>query len=328
MTPSELVRATLAGAATPRPPYGFWTHYPGTDLDPDAIARETVAFARAIRQDFVKAMPNGLYATEDWGVRPDFSEIAGGGAAKVAATPITTPQDWARIRRLDPEAGALGRELRHLALLVGALGPDVPVLATVFSPVTTARKLSAGAFAAHAGSHRHLVRAALDEIAATTAAFSARAIALGCAGVFFAVQDATASAGAEAWRELGLAHDLAALEGARGGWFNVLHMHGDDIAFDLLATYPVHALNWHVGETPPTIAEYRAAGGRKPVLGGLRRTAITNADMGAIGADIDAALAAEGGRGVLLSPGCVIRHPLDMAVLARIAARIRGEVPC
>ncbi|MGG5809638.1 uroporphyrinogen decarboxylase family protein [Falsiroseomonas sp. CW058] len=322
---SDLVRAALAGEATPRPPYAFWTHFPDTDLDPDAIARETVAFARATRQDFVKSMPNGLYAVEDWGIRADFSDIARGGVAKVTASPIAAPEDWARVTRRDPASGALGRELRHLSLLVEALGPGVPVLATVFSPVTTAKKLSGGAFAAHAASHPAPVRAALDEIAATTAAFAARAIALGCAGVFFAVQDATATRGAAAWRELGLDHDLAALDGARGGWFNAVHMHGDDIAFDLLATYPVHALNWHVGETPPGIAEYRAAGGRRAVLGGLRRAAITARDMAAVDADIAAALSADGGRGVLLAPGCVIRHPVDAGMLRRIAERIRGE---
>jgi uroporphyrinogen decarboxylase len=322
---SDLVRAAIAGEATPRPPYAFWTHYPETDLDPDAIARETIAFARATRQDFVKSMPNGLYCVEDWGVSADYSEIAQGGAAQVVASPIRAPEDWRKIRRLDPAAGTLGRELRHLSLLVEALGRNVPVLATVFSPVTIAKKLSGGAFAAHARSHPALVRAALDEIAATTAAFAARAIALGCAGAFFAVQDATATLGAPAWRELGMDHDLAALQGARDGWFNVVHMHGDDILFDLLAGYPVHVLNWHVGETPPTIAEYRAAGGTKPLLGGLRRTPITRRDMAAVQADLDAALSADGGRGVLLSPGCVIRHPVDLDILKAIATRIRGE---
>ncbi|WP_137176465.1 uroporphyrinogen decarboxylase family protein [Roseomonas sp. AR75] len=322
---SDLVRAAIAGEATPRPPYAFWTHYPETDLDPDAIARETIAFARATRQDFVKSMPNGLYCVEDWGVRADYSEIAQGGAAQVVESPILTPEDWRAIRRLDPTAGTLGRELKHLSLLVDALGGDVPVLATVFSPVTIAKKLSGGAFAAHARSHRALVRAALDEIAATTADFAARAIALGCAGAFFAVQDATATLGAPAWSELGMDHDLAALQGAREGWFNVVHMHGDDILFDLLTTYPVHVLNWHVGETEPGIAGYRAAGGTKPVLGGLRRTPITRRDMAAVQADLDAALSTDRGRGVLLSPGCVIRHPVDLDILKAIAARIRGE---
>lgn len=322
MTPADLVRATLAGEATPRPPFAFWTHFPGTDLDPEALARQTIAFARGTRADFVKAMPNGLYAVEDWGIRADYSEIAGGGAAKVSESPIRTPEDWSRIRQLDPTAGALGRELRHLKLLIDALGRDVPVLATVFSSVTIAKKVSGGAFAAHGQSHPALLRAALDAISATTAAFSERAIALGCAGVFFAVQDATATAGEAAWRALGLAHDITALEGAKAGWFNTVHMHGDDIAFDLLATYPVHALNWHVGETPPSIAAYREGGGRKPVLGGLRRTPITERDMMSVEADI---AAAERIPGVLLSPGCVIRHPVDLDFLGRIATRIRGD---
>lgn len=325
MTSADLVRAALAGETVPRPPYAFWTHFPEIDLDPEALARETLGFVRATRADFVKAMPNGLYAVEDWGVRPDFSEIAKGGAAKVVASPIAAPEDWRKVRRLDPGTGALGRELRHLSLLVAALGRDVPVLATVFSPVTIAKKVSGGAFAAHARSHPALVRSALDEIAATTAAFAARAIAIGCAGVFFAVQDASASGGESAWRALGRDHDLAALEGARGGWFNAIHMHGDDVLFDVLAGYPVHALNWHVGETPPTIADYRAAGGRRPVLGGLRRTPITTRNRQAIDADIDAALAVDGGRGLLLSPGCVIRHPVDLDVLRAIATRLRGE---
>jgi uroporphyrinogen decarboxylase len=325
MSPADLVRAALAGDSTGRPPYAFWTHYPDTDLDPEAIARETIAFVRATRQDFVKSMPNGLFAVEDWGVRGDFSEIAAGGVAKVAESPIRTPEDWAGVRRLDPRAGVLGRELRHLSLLLAEFGTETPVLATVFSPVTIAKKLSGGRFAAHAESHPVLVRAALDEIAATSAAFAAEAIALGCAGAFFAVQDALGSKGAAAWRALGLSHDMMALEGARGGWFNVVHMHGDDVAFDILSTYPVHVLNWHVGETAPSIAEYREAGGMKPVLGGLRRMAISAGDTAAFEADLAAALATRGQGGLLLGPGCVIRAPVDMDLLRRLAARIRGE---
>jgi uroporphyrinogen decarboxylase len=244
----------------------------------------------------------------------------------VAESPIREAADWARVKRLDPTAGALGRELRHLGLLVEALGPAVPVLATVFSPVTIAKKLAGGdGFATHAAQHPALVQAALAEMAATTAAFAEAAIALGCAGVFFAVQDATSATGEATYRADYLAHDLAALAGARRGWCNAVHMHGDDILFALLADLPVPVLNWHIGETAPSIAEYRAGGGRKPILGGLRRMPITRGDMAAVEADLAAIGTAEGGRGVLVSPGCVIRHPVDLALLARIGARIRGE---
>ena len=77
----DRIRATLEGRDVDRPAYSFWTHFPGIDLDPPAIAAATVDFARPLGLDFVKAMPNGLYAVEDWGVVPDFSAIAAGGVA-------------------------------------------------------------------------------------------------------------------------------------------------------------------------------------------------------------------------------------------------------
>jgi uroporphyrinogen decarboxylase len=325
MTPAARVRATLENRETDRPPVSFWTHFPEIDLDPPAIAAATVDFARPLGLDFVKAMPNGLYCVEDWGVAADFSAIAAGGVAKVTRSAVEGPDDWTRIRRRDPEGGALGRELDHLRRLVAAFGTEVPVLATVFSPLTIAKKLGEGAFRAHVETHPERIRDALGEIAATVAAFSARAIALGCAGVFFAVQDATAATGAQRYRDLAEPFDRAALGGAASGWFNVIHMHGDDILFDVLSGYPVHALNWHIGETEPTIAAYRAAGGTRPVLGGLRRMPITAGDRAAVRADLAAALGPHGGRGVLVSPGCVIRHPVDRALLGEIVADVKAH---
>jgi uroporphyrinogen decarboxylase len=321
---ADRIRATLEGRRPDRPAYSYWTHFPAIDLDPSAIAAATIEFARALDLDFVKAMPNGLYCVEDWGVVPDFSAIAGGGAAKVLRAAVERPEDWRRIRRLDPKAGALGRELDHLRRLVAALGRDVPVIATTFSPLTIAKKLGENVLHEHVEAHPQTVLDALSEIAATVAAFSEAAIELGCAGVFFAVQDATSALGAARYRRFGAPFDALALAGASAGWFNVLHMHGDDVLFDLLAAYPVAALNWHVGETEPSIAGYRAGGGDKAVVGGLRRMAITRADRAALAADLNAALAA---RGVIVAPGCVIRHPVDRTLLGAIAADIKGVRP-
>lgn len=319
-THADRIRATLEGRSPDRSAYSFWTHFPEIDLHADQIAAATLEFTRALDLDFVKAMPNGLYCVEDWGVVPDFSAIAGGGAAKVVRAAVERPEDWRRIRRLDPTKGALGRELDHLRRLTTALGPVTPVIATTFSPLTIAKKLGEQAFREHVATHPDLVLDALGEIAATVAAFSRQAIALGCAGVFFAVQDATSAFGAERYGKFGQPFDAIALAGASSGWFNVLHMHGDDILFDLLAHYPVAALNWHVGEIKPSIAEYRASGGGKTVVGGLQRMAITRGDRAAIAADLNAALTEHG---VIVTPGCVIRHPVDRALLGALAADIK-----
>lgn len=321
------VRAALRGEVVDRPPYGFWTHLPEIDLDPVRLADETASFARRFDIDFVKSMPNGLFVVEDFGVECDFSEIARGGVAKVTRAAVQAPEDWLTLRPCDVEAGAYGRELAHLRRLVKAVGPDQPVLATVFSPLTVAAKMSNGLHRQHLRSHPDMLHKGLAAITETAIAFARAALAAGCAGIFFAIQDAMPKVLTEAeYRAFGTAYDLRVLAAAQaaGGWFNVVHMHGEDMMFDLIKGYPAAALNWHIGETPPSIAAYRQAGGTKPVLGGLQRAHLTDRSLPAIRADLDRTIAETGGRGVLVAPACVIRHPVDADTLLTVAGWVKG----
>lgn len=327
MNKIERVRAALAGDAVDRLPYGFWTHLPGIDLDPERLAAATAVFARRHDLDFVKSMSNGLYCVEDWGCVCDYSEIERGGVARVTLPAIREAADWLRLTEVDVGVGAFGRELRHFAGLAALVGPDVPVLATVFSPLTIAGKLSGGLHRRHLAESPELLAAGLETITRVTCRFAEAALARGCAGVFFAIQEASREVmDGAAYSRFGEPFDrrVLAAAGAAGGWFNVVHMHGDDILFDLLKDYPADALNWHIGETPPTIADYRAGGGRRAIVGGLQRSHITQGDLAAIRADIDVALTETGSRGLIVAPACVIRHPVDDAVLQQAAAMIRG----
>jgi len=323
LTKEERVRRALASAEVDRPPYSFWSHFPGTDRDPAALVAQTIRFATELDVDFVKAMSNGFYCVEDWGVVIDDSAISAGGVGRVASTPIATAADWRRVERLPVTAPALARELRHLAALAGALGRQTPLLATVFSPLTIAHKMAGDNLARDVRAAPEVVLGALEKIALTTADFTRHALAAGCAGVFFAVQDADPDHFDDAaYARFGEPFDRMVLDAAAAGWFNVVHMHGDRILFDRLKTYPVAALNWHIGEASPSVAAYRQAGGRQPIVGGLRRDALTRCDMASVKLDLDRAFAATAGRGILLSPGCVIRHPVDIDFLKRIAALI------
>jgi uroporphyrinogen decarboxylase len=323
----ERVRAALQREALQRPPFSFWTHMPGIDLDPVRLADETAAFQARYDIDFVKAMPNGLYCVEDWGVECDYSGIARGGTANVVRAAISAIDDWVRIERVSVLAGAYGRELEHLARLVGLVGAQVPVLATVFSPMTIAAKLSEGLHRKHLAESPAEVIAALDVITAVTCEFVRQALDRGCAGVFFATQDATRKAFSAAdYRLFAEPFDRVVLKAAAdaGGWFNVLHAHGEDILFDILKDYEVSALNWHIGETPPSIKTYRDRGGARPIVGGLQRAHLTRCDREAVSNDIERALKESGARGILLAPACVIRHPLDAAMLEWTAQAIRA----
>lgn len=323
----DRVRAALEGAELNRPPYGFWTHMPGIDLDPERLAAETAAFAARYDLDFVKSMSNGLYCVEDWGAKCDFSEIERGGVARVVVSAVGAAGDWAQLGDVDVEAGAFGRELRHFARLVELVGPEVPVLATVFSPLTIASKLSNELHRDHLASAPQDLARGLDTITRVTCRFAEAAIARGCAGIFFAIQEASFGVLDEAaYREFGEPYDRQVLAAARatGGWFNVVHMHGEDVMFDLLRDYDADALNWHIGETPPAIRDYRAASGMRAIVGGLQRAHITRRDFAAIRGDVERSMAESRGHGLLLAPACVIRHPVDDATLRSTADLIQG----
>lgn len=324
MNKHERVRAALKGEPIDRLPYAFWTHFPLTDLDPDQLSEATIDFVRELDLDFVKTMPNGQFCTEDWGAVSDFSEVAKGGVAKVVKTAVSVPEDWLKIGVPDVRQGAFGRELLHLRKVCAALAADRPILATAFSPLTIAQKLAGSAYREHLHSHPEWVAQGLANIATTMANFVGAALDIGCCGIFFATQESSTQCVSEAtYRRFGIPHDQTVLAAAQKGWFNVIHMHGEDVMFDLLKDYPVTALNWHIGETEPLLADYAATPERKPVVGGLRRMALTEGDIPAIRADIAGAVAATGGRGLLLGPACVIRHPVDCDVLKTVIEEIK-----
>lgn len=326
MTKNERIRAALAGAEVDILPYAFWTHFPGIDLNAERLAETTAAFYRKYDVDFLKVMSNGMYAIEDYGCAVDYSEIESGGVAKLLSTPIEDEKDWDRIELLDVQKGSLGRELKSLTLLKEQLDEEVPIIFTVFSPLTIAAKLSRGKIGGlvrKGGSPK--LKNALSNIAHTVAELSRQAIERGASGVFFATQMATyEELKEEEYREFGIPYDLEALKGATEGWFNILHIHGDGIMFEMLAKYPVHALNWHVWETPPEISQARKVS-RKCVVGGINRHSITKCEFQAIREQIRNSVAQSGGLGHILTPGCVIRYPLDERTLAYIA-RVRSEI--
>ena len=111
------MRVALRGEAPDRPPYSFWTHLPGIDLEPQRLARESASFCERYDLDFLKSMPNGLYCVEDWGCVCDYSDIARGGVAKVVEPSVIAIEDWSSLERVDVTRGSFGRELEHLRVL-------------------------------------------------------------------------------------------------------------------------------------------------------------------------------------------------------------------
>lgn len=128
----------------------------------------------------------------------------------------------------------------------------------------------------------------------------------GIDGVFYAVQHAQYGLlSEEEYATFGRPYDLRVLEAASELWLNVLHLHGTDVMFDLLADYPVQVINWHDRETWPTLAEAQNRFGGV-VCGGLQRwDVVTRGTPDQVREQAADAIAQTGGRRFILGTGCV-----------------------
>src|SRR6266487_4380954 len=148
MTHRERLMAAMRGADLDRPPVSVWRHFPIVDMTAAGLADATVAYQKQFDWDLVKFMPTGVYSVVDYGVETDWIPN-NRGVRTPRALRITHPDQWRQLPRLKARDGFLGQQNRALQLTVQQLGTDVPILQTVFSPLTTARKLAGDAVFQH-----------------------------------------------------------------------------------------------------------------------------------------------------------------------------------
>ncbi|WP_395541248.1 uroporphyrinogen decarboxylase family protein [Neotabrizicola sp. sgz301269] len=323
---SDDIRRVFGTRTGGAPLFSFWSHFPDDDHDADRLAAATIDFQHRFDMAFVKTAPNGMFAVEDLGVEIDTSAVSEGGVAKLSKTPYVAADAWARLPEPDPTRGALARELRALRLVRAAL-PEVPILFTLFSPMTLASKLSRGRvhdqIAARAGTQT--LHEALGRLARGTADLARAAIEAGASGVFFAHQDTGRHLlSYDDFSEFVAPYDIEALLGAQAGGFNLLHVHGERIRFRELSDYPVHALNWHDNETLPSALAGRFSTG-KCIVGGIDRWAFTRNDLPALRRQALRVLSGAKGFGdVILAPSCAIRAGFSDDTLTAFCQFLRG----
>lgn len=319
MNKKERVFNAVNGKKVDKLPYAIWTHLPGIDLDPEKLADYTSNFVEKYDTDIVKTMNNGMYAVEDYGVKVDYSEVSKGGVARVVTTVIENADDWGRIRELElDKAEALNREIHSLKKTLKLVeNKEIPVIFTVFSPFTTAYKLSNARIIEHIRtSDTRYIHQALQMITDTTAKLVRKVNRLGCAGIFFASQLSSHDVCDEdVFREFGAFYDKQVLL-ASEGYCDVVHAHGTNIMYDILREYPADVFNWHVWESEPSLETAREM--EKCIMGGIVRSDITNSNYDAIDRQIKACWDILQGRHHILSPGCVIRYPLNDEALAYV----------
>ena len=309
LTHRERVQAVLRGESLDRPAISLWHHFPGQDDTPEKLTAATVAFQREYDVDLVKLMPTGMYSVIDYGVTVELSEDTIGSTRYVAG-PIQQPDDWARLPAVSPERGMLRDQVEVVRRVRAALGPDVPIVQTIFSPLTMATKVvgTNEALVAAIQSDESALREGLARMALDVIAFGRACLDAGADGFFFATQLATRSALPDGvYRRLGVPYDLQVLRALRSGaWFTVLHLHGLEPLIELAQEYPVDAVNWHDRETEPGLTAALGKTVRTLVAGIERMGAVVNGSPEESAAQVRDAIAQTGGRRLIVAPGCVI----------------------
>jgi len=302
----QRIEAAIAGAATDRLPVALWRHFPVDDQDPGKLAAHTLAWQRAWDFDLVKFMPSGTYGIEDWGAKTAY-EGAENGARVVKQVGLNRPEDWQRLPKLDVRKGVYGAQNAALAAAAKELKGSAPILQTVFSPLTTARKLAGEAALQHLRQHSDALEAGLKTITEVTIAFGEEALKAGAHGFFFATQLATADVLAPSqYERFGKRWDLEFFDAFKGRTrVDMLHLHGMNPMFDELAGYPVGLVNWHDRLTTPTLG--MAAGRFKGALvGGVEELGLlVKGSEAELRAQVRDAISQTGGRRLLVGPGCV-----------------------
>ncbi len=306
-THRQRLEACLTNAVPDRVPVALWRHFPVDDQTPEGLAQAALAFQHSFDFDLVKVTPASSFCLKDWGVQ-DVWQGATEGTRDYTHAVIQRPEDWARLPVLDPEKGHLGRQLECLRLMYKDLGPNTPMIQTIFNPLAQAKHLARKEdLLVHLRHYPEALHEGLKIITETTVRFIEAAKKTGIAGVFYAVQHAQYELlSVEEYNNFGRAYDLQVLEPAESLWLNMLHLHGVDVMFDQFLDYPLQIINWHDRDTWPGLNQGKSLF-PGVVCGGLSRekSMVFGAPEDVRNEALDAIQATEG-KSFILGTGCVV----------------------
>nr|BBH90934.1 uroporphyrinogen decarboxylase [Thermosporothrix sp. COM3] len=297
MTPRERVSAALKGEPVDRVPLCFWHHF-NPEGSGERLAEQTLHFFHdTFHLDIIKIMPDIPYP----GPEQPFLE-----ARQIRFLP-----------RLDVDTTPeFQQQLLCIRKIRAEVGPDYPIILTLFSPLTYlmfffgpphARTINI------ARSDPQVFEEGLGTLAANLRKLMEAAIDAGADGIFYSCMGATtADFTLDEYKELGWRYDLQALRGAEKGWLNIAHIHADpqqssdQIYFEFFDRYPVQALSWSDRLTGPSLSEALTLTD-KCLMGGLfERGPITQGGETEITNEIMAAITQTKGRRLILANGCSV----------------------
>ncbi len=289
MTKMQRFVAAIRGEQVDHLPASMWLHFASEHLSAEETARAHLRYFTTYDWDYLKLMNDYRYP------------LPGGEMIQGAS-------DLTAFRPLPMSEPAFAKQLACLRKLHSELGPDVPIVETLFNPLQTLVR-GAGASAAQiVFENPQAGHAMLEAVTQTLIDYVVALKQNGATGLFYSVNGAShpqASGLTEAqFGEFVKPYDLRILQAAEG-LVRIGHIHGFDLQFERVLDYPVEAYSWSHSNTRPTLAEARKLT-QAALVGGIDEVAISKQSVAEIEEGIRQAVREAGWRKLLIGPGCTV----------------------
>ena len=328
----ERVRAALAGARVDRIPLTLWQQHFFQAQTAEGLARATIHLYREYGPDLLVLTPTPFYLAQAWGI--DVRTFSQDDVAPhLAGACVVRPTDWRGLPEPELRTSSVQRELAALRLVRDAVGPEVPLLLLVESPLTTADTLCNGRILDDMRTFGNDVRAGLRVVTAFTRAFVQAGLQAGADGLLFCSRWSGRETPrghafrAREFRDFCQPFDLEVLgvaassTPASGGPLNVLYLEGKGPNLDLAGRYPVQGVCWETWRAAPSLATARRQV-RCGLVGGINPSTFVSGREADVAAQVQAAVAETGGWGLVLAP----TGPLPPRARPELLAALRNLV--
>lgn len=328
-THRERINMIIAGEEPDRFAASFWRHYFHLENNARDTAEAMIAFQREFDWDFIKVNPRADYHVQDWGLELIYStdELK---KHEKARFPIQSAEDWDRVEPLPMSAPNLAEHLQVVSLIRKAVGPDVPILMTVFTPLSLAGRMvpSKETFVDYLRTEPERVERAVRAITRTFEQYAIELRNAGADGLFYATTH-WASYDRLTWDEYqryAVPYDLRVAQAAGDDALNLLHVCASNNFLRELSKFDYRAklVNWDASDPTnvPLDKAYNIYPGAA-LVGGVDHTGwLLRSEPDEMVYFIDEIIKTHEPSRVIIGPGCAVEPETNMANLKAIRERL------
>jgi uroporphyrinogen decarboxylase len=302
MNKIQRFHAAVRGEAVDYPPAVAWCNLATDALDGAENARRQLAFYRACDWDICKVM-------NDYRLAPP-----------AGIDTIASPDDMLRFAKQAMSERVFAEQIRCLRIMRAQLGPEVPLIDTLFEPFFSLLFAVGFSRAAFIRSHANAATSMLTALTETFVDYIAEIRNIPVDGVIYATNACILPPAARGISDAEF-HDFHEpydhrLLGAMEGLVRIVHAHGNPLDLSRILDYPCEVFSWsdRLAGNPP-IAAVRPLT-TKCLMGGIDESKLHERSLPEIRAEVADALAQAGGtRNFILAPGCNVSSGIAQRLL-------------